>query len=148
MRLALFFLTGSAVGAVILVPLFLLIHGVPSVSASWWLVLAAFVVGIPVHELIHGMTCAYVSDNNYKSISYGVSLTRFCAYCRYTRPVDVPMRYWVSLMPFFVLAVAPAVAALVGGWAPVLLFAIINFGGSSSDIHKSFTLYRSNRKQG
>jgi hypothetical protein len=58
------------------------------------------------------------------------------------------MRYWVSLMPFFVLAVAPAVAALVGGWAPVLLFAILNFGGSSSDIHKSFTLYRSNRKQG
>lgn len=77
MRSALFFLTGSAVGAVILVPLFLLIHGVPSVSASWWLVLAAFVAGIPVHELIHGVTCAYVSDNNYKSISYGVSLTRF-----------------------------------------------------------------------
>ncbi|MBQ2590775.1 MAG: hypothetical protein II569_03425, partial [Paludibacteraceae bacterium] len=76
MRSALFFLTGSAVGAVVLVPQFLLIHGVPSVSASWWLVLAAFVVGIPVHELIHGMTCAYVSDNNYKSISYGVSLTR------------------------------------------------------------------------
>ncbi|MBP5136078.1 MAG: DUF3267 domain-containing protein, partial [Paludibacteraceae bacterium] len=121
MRSALFFLTGSTVGAVVLVPLFLLIHGVPSVSASWWLVLAAFVVGIPVHELIHGVTCAYVSDNNYKSISYGVSLTRFCAYCRYTRPVDVPMRYWVSLMPFFVLAVAPAVVALVGGWAPVLL---------------------------
>ncbi|MBQ2051074.1 MAG: hypothetical protein II495_02380, partial [Paludibacteraceae bacterium] len=68
MRSALFFLTGSTVGAVVLVPLFLLIHGVPSVSASWWLVLAAFVVGIPVHELIHGMTCAYVSDNNYKSI--------------------------------------------------------------------------------
>ena len=49
-------------------------------------------------------------------------------------------------MPFFVLAVIPAIVALVGGLAPVLLFAILNFGGSSSDIHKSFTLYRSSLK--
>lgn len=149
MRSILFYLAGFAISATLLLPLFALTHGVPSVRMSdIVIVVGAFVISIPVHETIHGITCAYVSDNNYKSISYGISPHRFCAFCRYSRPVEASVRYWASLMPCIVLAVIPAVVAVSSGWTSVLLFAILNFGVASSDIHKSFTLYKQqNRKK-
>ena len=122
-------------------------HGVPSVTSDMILsVTGMFVLSVPIHELIHGMTCAYVSENNCKTISYGINWKGLNAFCRYTLPIEPGMRQIVIIMPCIVLAVIPALSGLITGDAALCLFAIYEFAGASKDIHHFYSGIRTNRR--
>lgn len=135
------FLIGLIASALPISAIFCCLHGVPTVSLSAvGLATLAFFISIPVHELIHGITCAYVSDNNYKTISYGINWRGMNAFCRYTVPVKPAERKIIAIMPCVVLAMIPAVVGLLFGSVVVCLFAVYNFAGASKDIHNVYLL--------
>lgn len=147
MKSIIYFLTGFIVSSIIIAMFYCPIHGVPSISVglitkcNW-----AFLLSIPIHELIHGVTCSYVSENNYKTISYGVKLTQFYAYCKSTIPVDPPMRKYVIIMPCVVLAVIPALIGFLFGIVALCIFAAFSFAGASKDIHSFINIINIGKK--
>lgn len=146
MRSVAHFLIGFMVSLLLLSMAFFAIHSRLELNAAQvGIALACFVVSIPIHELIHGLTCAYVSANDCTTITYGISLRQMRAFCRYTLPVKSSMAYWITLMPGIVLALFPALAALILGNEVVCLFAALSFGGASSDIHKAWMRYSKGR---
>ena len=130
-----YFTVGLLSGTLTVGTLFCLIHGIQTFTMKGIaLVIVAFILSIPIHELIHGITCAYVSDNNYKTIHYGVNFKKFYAYCRYTRIMDRNANIYTSVMPGIVLGVIPAIIAILIGNPPVCAFAILSLAGASKDI--------------
>jgi hypothetical protein len=121
---------------------FMLIHGVDGTlaalarlvterSSTLWLALA-FIVGIVVHELLHGFGWGILGGAGWKSISFGFKSISPYAHC------DVPLTargYRIgTLLPFVVMSVIPAViaAAIGSGW--LLMFAWVMALGASGDL--------------
>lgn len=87
-------------------------------------VLVIMIVGIVVHELIHGIVFAVFSKRGFKSVSFGIlwkSLTPFC-HCKEALSVR---QYMIStMMPAIVLGLVPALIAIVTGSVALLLFGV------------------------
>ena len=92
------------------------------VSNALWL-MVAIVVGIVVHELIHGFTWMAVTRQSFKHLSFGTMAG--AVYCH----IDVPMRkrpYIIgAVMPLLLLGVIPTVVAIAVGSLFWLVFGVI-----------------------
>lgn len=95
-------------------------------------VLVAFVVGIVVHELIHGLTWMLATHKGFSHLSFGV--IKMSPYCH----IDVPMpkRQYVAgaLMPLLLLGVLPFLVALAVGSHLWLLIGILFITAAAGDI--------------
>lgn len=80
-------------------------------SGSVWF-MAVLVVGIVVHELIHGLTWAMYAKSGFKSISFGVMWKMLTPYCHCSEPLKVSHYAIGALMPLVVLGIIPSVAAI------------------------------------
>lgn len=147
MKSIIYFFTGFFVSAFIIALLYSPIHGFPTIT--WSMIVhcsLAFIISIPIHEFIHGLTCAYVSENNFKTISYGINLRSFNAYCKYTLPVAPQKRQYVVIMPCIILAAIPSLIGILLGIIPLCILGAFGFAGASKDIH-SFIKLRKAIKQ-
>ena len=136
MKSIIYFCTGFSVSALILALVYYTIHGTPQITIGQvlWCTLA-FVLSVPIHEFIHGLTSCYVSENNYKTVFFGIKPSEFRAYCKYTFPIEPKMRKYVIIMPCVILAVIPAIVGLLFGNPSLCIFSVFSFAGSSKDIH-------------
>ena len=98
----------------------------------WFLI--AMIIGIPVHELIHGITWAYFAPNGWKSISFGMIWKMLTPYCHCNEPMKVNQYRWGALMPLIVLGVIPLTVAFLIGNMIVLFFGIVFIVAASGDI--------------
>ncbi len=94
--------------------------------------IVGMVVGIVVHELIHGFTWMLLTRKGFRHLSFG--LMKGGAYCH----IDVPMikRYYVigALMPLFLVGIVPLVIAFCIGSLLWLLLGIIFVVAAMGDI--------------
>lgn len=101
------------------------------VQNALWLGVA-IVVGIVVHELIHGFTWMVVTRQSFKHLSFGTMAG--AVYCH----IDVPMKkrpYIIgAVMPLLLLGVIPTVIAIVLGSTFWLVFGIIFIVSAIGDI--------------
>lgn len=96
------------------------------------LLMLVFVVGIVLHELIHGLTWLLATHKGFSHLSFG--FLKMSPYCH----IDVPMpkRQYVAgaLMPLLLLGVLPSVVALAMGNYLWLLIGIIFITAAAGDI--------------
>lgn len=101
-------------------------------SSEMLLLLVVFIVGIVVHELIHGITWILATHKGFSHLSFGV--IKMSPYCH----IDVPMpkRQYVAgaLMPLLLLGVLPTLVALAIGNFFWLLVGIIFITAAAGDI--------------
>ncbi len=85
-------------------------------------VFLTMVVGIVVHELLHGVTWAYYAKHGWQSIRFGIFWKMLAPYAHCTEAV--PVRHYLKavLMPGLVLGLMPAIVAIVIGSLGWLLF--------------------------
>lgn len=92
----------------------------------------AFIVGLVVHELIHGITWLLLTRTKFSHLSFGFMTG--AVYCHY----DMPMRksHYVigALTPLFFLGLLPTVVALCVGSLWWLIFGIIFTVSAIGDI--------------
>lgn len=93
-----------------------------------------FLAGIPVHELIHGITFACFAKKGFKAVSYGVIWSKLTPYAHCDEPLAVRQYVAALLMPFLLLGIAPAIAALIIGHFATLVFAIIFTASAAGDL--------------
>lgn len=108
------------------------------VSGIWWLI--AFIAGIVVHELLHGITWACYAKSGWKSISFGVMWKLLTPYCHCNEPMGVKGYLAGALMPLIVLGIIPAVVSLIIGSIPLLGWGILFIAAASGDIWMSWLL--------
>ena len=114
-------------------------------TAPTWIVLfVAAVVGIVVHELIHGITWACFARRGWKSISFGIIWKYLTPYCHCDEPMHIRPYQLACLMPCFVVGVIPSIIALFIGSLPLLFWGIFFIAAAAGDIWMAWLLTKEN----
>lgn len=103
------------------------------------------VVGIIVHELIHGLTWGLCAKSGFKSISFGVMWKMLTPYCHCSEPLKVPHYAIGALMPLIALGLFPALVAICLKSLFWLTMAIIFIAAAAGDIMVVWKLRKENR---
>ncbi len=82
------------------------------------------IVGIILHELIHGLTWARYTKKGLKSIKFGVLWTMFTPYCHCKEPLQVRQYIIGAITPAIFLGFIPAFISIVIGNLELLVFGI------------------------
>lgn len=84
--------------------------------------LAVMVLGIIVHELIHGFFFGLYAKSGFKSISFGFLPKYMAAYCHCNEPLLIRHYFLGALAPGIILGVIPSILALFTGKFAILVF--------------------------
>ena len=103
------------------------------------------VVGIIVHELIHGLTWGLYAKSKFKSISFGVMWKMLTPYCHCSEPLKVPHYAIGALMPLITLGLIPAVVAICIKSLFWLNMSIIFIAAAAGDIMNVWNLRKEKR---
>lgn len=108
----------------------------PELALSWQqslLFVLLFIVGIAVHELIHGFFFGLFAGKGFKSIRFGVIWEMLTPYCHCKEPLRIKHYFLGALMPGLLLGIIPATVSLFNGSGLLLLFGIIYTGAAAGD---------------
>ena len=137
---------GMAMGAAACVPFAIIWLAMWGLQApSIWQVLAccvAYVMLIPAHEAIHGLTWAACNPLHFRAIEFGFMRENFTPYCTCTEPLGRTRYITGSLAPLVVLGLVPAIAGIVLGAGVVFVLALLMILGASGDIFVVVELLR------
>lgn len=89
-----------------------------------FLVFLVIIIGIVVHELIHGITWYFFTKNGLKSIKFGVLWKMLTPYCHCKEPLKVSQYVLGAIMPAILLGIIPAIISVVIGNIGLLAFGI------------------------
>jgi len=102
--------------------------------------LLVLIVGIIIHELLHGLTWAYFAPSRLKSIKYGVKWKYLTPYCHCKEPLKVKHYKLGAVMPLIVLGIIPSIIGLIIGNGYFLFLGAIFSVGAGGDIIGLFML--------
>lgn len=101
-------------------------------ASGWWAALA-FVVGVVVHEGIHGAVWAAASGRP-SAIRFGFQLKSLTPYAHSTEPMSARAYRIGALAPGILLGVLPYLVALAAGSAPLALFGAVFTSVAGGDV--------------
>ena len=96
--------------------------------------LAIIILGIILHELIHGIFFAKYAKNGFSSIKFGVIWKKLMPYCNCKEPLTVRHYIIAAIMPTIILGIIPSIISILIGNVWVLLFGIIFIVSGAGDI--------------
>ena len=137
---------------VLIVPFFLIWGGrKPTMEligspTQWTIVAMTSIVGIVLHELIHGITWASYAPSGWKSISFGVMWKMLTPYCHCDEPMHISGYMMGAMMPCVVLGVIPSIVALFIGNLPLLAWGVFFISAAAGDIWMTWLLTKENPK--
>jgi hypothetical protein len=83
---------------------------------------SVLLLGIVLHELIHGITWAIFAKNGFKSMKFGVLWKTLNPYCHCQEPLRVRQYIIGAITPAIILGFIPSILAIVIGNLGLLLF--------------------------
>ncbi len=97
---------------------------VSSLSASL-VFFIVMVIGIVMHEIIHGITWSFFTSNGHKSIKYGVMWKLLTPYCHCKEPLKLTHYIFGAIMPAVILGIIPSIIAIFVGNLSLLCFGML-----------------------
>lgn len=94
----------------------------------------AILLGIVIHELIHGLTWALFAEKGWKSISFGIIWKMLTPYCHCNQPLSLKTYIIGCLMPLIVLGIVPWVIGLCFGIKIVIVWGVVFIACAAGDI--------------
>ena len=95
--------------------------------------LLIMVLGIIIHELIHGVVWAKYSQHGFKSIKFGVLWKMLTPYCHCREPLNVGHYILGAIMPAIILGLMPAIISIIIGNFWLLVFSVFFTIAASGD---------------
>ena len=111
-----------------------------STGSNWGLFFLFMIVGIVVHELIHGITWACFAKSGWKSISFGVMWKLLTPYCHCSEPMRKKPYMLGAMMPCVILGVLPAILGLIICSLPVVVWGVFFIAAAAGDIWMTWLL--------
>lgn len=108
-------------------------------------ILLIMILGIVVHELIHGITWARFTKNGHKSIKFGVLWKMLTPYCHCKEPLLVKHYIIGAIMPAIILGFLPAIYSILTGNIGFLIFGIFFTMAALGDFMIIYLLRKENR---
>ena len=87
-------------------------------------IIIIMILGIIMHELIHGITWSKYTEKGFKSIKFGILWKMLTPYCHCKEPLRVKEYILGAIMPAIVLGLIPAIYAILFGNILLLVFGI------------------------
>ncbi len=87
-------------------------------------ILVVLILGIVVHELIHGIFWAIFAKKGFHSIKFGVLWVMLTPYCHCKEPLKVKHYIIGAIMPAVLLGFLPAILSIIIGNVWFLIFGI------------------------
>ena len=94
----------------------------------------ALIVGIVVHELIHGLTWALFAKRGFCAISFGVIWKYLTPYCHCDEPLLKRHYMLGAFMPCLLLGIVPAVLSLFLGLVWLYIFGVVFISAAAGDL--------------
>jgi len=107
--------------------------------------LYVLIIGIIIHELLHGLTWGYFASNGLKSIKFGVKWKFLTPYCHCKEPLKVKHYKIGGAMPLIVMGIIPSIIGLITGHGGILSFGIFFTWAAGGDIIALFMLRKLDR---
>lgn len=106
-------------------------------------IIYVFLLGIVMHELLHGITWSFFTQHGFKSIKFGINgLTPYC-HCK--EPLKAKHYRLGGAMPLMVMAIIPGIAGLILGNGLYLSLGIFFSWTAGGDIISLFMLRKFNK---
>ena len=108
----------------------------PVFGFSWQggvLFFVLFIVGIVLHELIHGLFFGFYAKSGFKSIRFGFMREMLTPYCHCKEPLKIKHYFTGALMPALFLGVIPIAISFFTGSLFWLLYGILFFSAAAGD---------------
>lgn len=115
-------------------PFYFLWH--PDILFSWYRILIftmLFIVGIVLHELIHGLFFGLFAESGFRSIRFGVLWEYLTPYCHCNAPLKLRHYMVGAVMPGILIGVFPAIASLFNGSLMLLILGVIFISAAAGD---------------
>ena len=87
-----------------------------------FLAVTTMIIGIILHEIIHGLTWAIFTKNGFKSMEFGILLKTLTPYCHCKEPLKVKQYIIGAIMPSIILGLLPSILAIILGNIILLTF--------------------------
>ena len=115
--------------------LFNFIHRDSDGSLTWnlFVFLLVLVMGVVVHELIHGVTWAFAGRKPWSSIKFGFQTATLTPYCHLKEPVEVNAYRIGAFMPGFILGILPYTLSLTTGDTNLYWFSLVHTIAAGGD---------------
>jgi hypothetical protein len=98
----------------------------------WWYILV-FLIGIILHELIHGLTWVHAGRKSFKTISFGINLKALSPYAHCNEALTVRAYRLGALMPGVLLGMIPYLLGLFTGQGGVMLYGLLFTAAAGGD---------------
>lgn len=108
--------------------------------------LIALVIGITVHELIHGVFFAKYAEKGFKSIKFGILWKTLTPYCHCKEPLKIKEYIIALLAPLLFLGIFPAIIGLFVGSFSLVAFGIFFSGAAAGDLMIYQLIRKENRE--
>ena len=88
------------------------------------IIFSSIILGIVLHELIHGLTWSIFAESGLKSIKFGVIWKWLTPYCHCKEPLLVKEYIIGASMPAIILGIIPSIFAIITGNLVLILFGL------------------------
>lgn len=115
--------------------LFLGLHGTEGLRLMWsYAILIIFVlIGIAIHELIHGISWVIFGRKPFSAIKFGFQWKTFTPYAHLKEPVDVNAYRLGAFMPGLILGILAYGLSLVLGNGDLFWFSLVHTSAAGGD---------------
>jgi len=119
------------------------LHSIERWQLNFFLLI--LLAGMPLHELLHGITWAIFAGRGLKSIKFGMEWKYLMPYCHCVDPLKLKLYALGAAMPLLVMGVMPAVLGIVTGSSWLLFFGVFFIAAAGGDIISLFMMRKLNR---
>jgi hypothetical protein len=111
------------------------LHGPEGLRVTWStaLLVAAVLLGIVVHELIHGISWVLFGHKPFSAIKFGFQWKTFTPYAHLKEPVEVNAYRLGAFLPGFILGILIYVLSLVFGSGDLFWFSLVHTSAAGGD---------------
>jgi hypothetical protein len=96
--------------------------------------LTTLILGIVIHELIHGLTWAIAGHKPLSAIKFGIQWQTLTPYAHYRQPMEVQAYRLGVIMPLIVLGILPSLIGILTGNGWSMFFGFIFTLAASGDM--------------
>lgn len=111
--------------------LFIWVKPVISFKYPYWMI---YLIGVVVHELIHGFFAMKFSKQGMRSIKFGISWKFLTPYCHCKEPLSIKDYRVVALAPLVILGIIPTFIGLILGHNDFYVFGLLFILAAGGDL--------------
>jgi len=111
------------------------VHGAEKLETTWsfMLLIAVVLLGVVVHELIHGITWVIFGRKPFSAIKFGVQWKTLTPYAHLKEPVEVNAYRMGAFMPGFILGILTYILSIVLGDGNLFWFSLVHTCAAGGD---------------